>query len=129
MVVDQAALGAQALEDHAQHRVGHRPERSQRLVAVAALLEVDLRHAVGAAQRVARVQQHRGLDRVAGGEREPVEERAPGGHLAGERLDQRGQLGIERGQQRPRGQLGHAPAVVGPRLARGGWRRAAGSGP
>ena len=42
-------------------------------MAVAALAEVHLRHRVDAAERVAHVDQHRDLDRVAGDERDPLE--------------------------------------------------------
>jgi hypothetical protein len=94
VVVEQPAVAAQALQDHPQHRVGHRGELGQRLVAVEALLEVHLRHGLEA-HDVARVQQHRGLDRVAGGEREPLEQRPAGAHLPRERLGEGCQFGIE----------------------------------
>ena len=58
-------------------------------------LEIHLGHAVGAAQGVASVQEHRRLHGVAGGEREPLEQLAAGGHLAGERLGEARQVGEE----------------------------------
>ncbi len=70
------------------------------------------------------VQQHGGLDRVPGGERKPVEELARGGHLAGERLREARQLGVEGGQERPRHQLGDPAAVGGQLLPAGRGERA-----
>ena len=101
-----------------QHLVGHRPQLGQRLVAVAAHVQVHLDHALGAAEQLVGVQQHRGLDRVPGGERKPLEELAPRRHLARERLSEARQLGIEGGQERPRHQLRDPAAVGGQLLAR-----------
>jgi hypothetical protein len=77
VVIGQAALGPKPLEHDAQDRVRHRGELHERLVRVEAHVEVHLGHPVGAAEGVARVQEHRDLDRVAGGERQPLEQRAP----------------------------------------------------
>ena len=63
----------------------HRLERRQRLVAVAVLVEVDLRHRLQP-ELAPRVDQHRDLDAVAGRERQPLEQLAPRRHLARERL-------------------------------------------
>jgi hypothetical protein len=55
-------------------------------------VEIDLRHPVEADLGVG-VEEHRDLDAVAGGERDPLEQRAPGSDLAGERLVEAGELG------------------------------------
>ena len=84
---------------------------------------------LGAAQQLVGVEEHRGLDRVSGGERKLVEELAPRRHLARQRLSEAGQLGIEGRQERPRRQLGDPAAVRGQLLAPPGSRTAAGTSP
>ena len=64
-----------------QHREGHRAEVAQRLVGVLAHVQVDLRDRVEAEQRVG-VDQQRDVDAVAGDERQPLEQLAPGRDLA-----------------------------------------------
>ena len=85
-------------------------KRAQRLVAVLARAEVDLGHALEA-DRAQRVDQHRDLDAVADRERQLLEQRAAGGHLAGQRLAEAGQLGEVEVEQR----AGHAARSRGRR--------------
>ena len=53
------------------------------------------------------------LDGVAGEERQLLEQRAAAGVLAGQRLDDARQLGEEQVDERPRHELGDAPAALG----------------
>jgi hypothetical protein len=65
-------------------------------MAVLAHVEVDLGHRLEP-DRVPDVDQERHVHAVAADEWKPVEEVAPDGDLAGERLAEAGELGIERG--------------------------------
>ena len=85
---------------------------AQRLVAVLARAEVDLRHALEP-DRAQRVDQHRDLDAVADREGEALEQLAARRDLAGERLPEPGELGHVEVEERPRDELGHAAAPVG----------------
>ena len=69
-----------------------------------AALEVDLAEALDP-DPLGDVDQVPDLDRVAGEERDLLEQRPPPGVLAGERLDQPGQLREEEVDQRPRDEL------------------------
>ena len=92
-------------------------------MAIAAHVQVHLRHPHGPVEQVVGVQEHRRLHGVPGREREAVEELAPGRHLPGERLREGGQLGIERRQQGPGGQLRDPAAVHGVLVAVGRGER------
>ena len=81
-------------------------------MVVVADVEVDLRHPGRAAELVAGVEEHGGLDRVAGRERQPVEEVAARRHLPRERLDETGELGEEQVDQRAGDELGHAATAA-----------------
>ena len=83
-------------------------------MGVLALVEVDLGDRVEPGDGI-RVDQQADVDAVSGRERQPLEQLAPGGDLAGQRLLHRGQVGIEQVEQRAGGQLGHAAAAVGNR--------------
>ena len=65
------------------------------------------------------IDQQAGLDAVAGEERQLLQHGPPPGLLAGQRLDQAGQLWVEQVEQRPGRQLGHAPAAR--RLEHAAW--------
>ena len=91
---------------------GHPAEPQVVVVPVPSFAEVDLRHGVEP-DGVQRVDQQRDLDAVAGGERQPLQQVAAGGVLAGERLDEAGQLRPVQVQQRPGDQLGDASAAGG----------------
>ena len=58
------------------------------------------------------VDQHRDLDPVAGRERQALEQLAPRGDLAGERLAHARELRVEQRQRRTRRQVVDAPATV-----------------
>ena len=79
-------------------------------VPVDARAEVDLRHRLHAHQ-VGDVDEHAGLDAVAPHERQALEQLAAPPVLAGQRLDDRRQVGEQRGDERPGHQLGRAPAA------------------
>src|SRR5438270_4166522 len=107
----QTSLPLHAPGDRGEDRRGHRRERRQRLVAVAVLLEVHLRHPLQP-HRPPHVDQHRRLDAVAGRERERFQELAPRGHLAGERLAHTRELGVEERERGARHQMVDAATAV-----------------
>src|SRR5512135_1558777 len=76
-------------------------------------LEVDLAEALDP-DPLGDVDEVPDLDRVAGEERDLLEERPAARVLAGEGLDEARQLGEEQVQERPRHELGHAPAAALP---------------
>ena len=84
---------------------------SQRLVGVLAHVEVDLGDRVEPGERV-RVDQQADVDAVSGRERQLLEQLTPRGDLAGERLPDRRQIGIEQVQQRAGGELGDPATAV-----------------
>ena len=95
-----------------EHGERHRAQVAQRLVAVLAGAELDLGHRVEPDLAVD-VDQHRDLDAVADREREPLEQLAARGDLAGQRLQEAGQVGDVEVEQRAGDQLGDAAAAVG----------------
>ena len=108
-------LGDRRLQDDE----GHRRQIGQRLVAMDPPLEVDLADA-RQPDAVHDVHQQPELDRVAGEEWHRLEQLAAAGVLAGQRLDDAGQLGEEQVDERPRRELGHAAALAGLPLPIGG---------
>ncbi len=66
----------------------------------------------GPAVAVPRIEQDADLDSVSGGERNIGEQCSGGGVFTAQRLTHIGEFGDQRGQQRPRHQLGHPAAVV-----------------
>ena len=123
-IVGLAVAARARSHDRARDRVGHRAELPQRLRAVVARAQADLRHRVEAG-RAQDVDQHRGLDRVAGEERDLAQQLPARGELTGERLAEARKLGEEDPQQRLRRELGDPPGVVEHVAARG---RSAGGG-
>ena len=74
-------------------------------------LEVDLAEALDP-DPLGGVDEVADLDRVAGEERDRLEQRAPARVLAGERLDDPGQLREEQVDERPRDELGDPAAAA-----------------
>jgi hypothetical protein len=83
-------------------------------VAVDVGVEIHLGHSVEP-DLFEHVEQHHDLNAVAGRERQPLEQRAPRGDLAGQRLAHTGERRVEDGERRTREQMVHAAAAVGQR--------------
>ena len=83
---------------------------------VLAHVEVDLGHA-RQPDRMPGIDQQRHVDGVAAEERQRLQQLPPGGHLTGQRLAHRRELGVQQAEQRSGAQLGHPAAALGLRLA------------
>src|SRR5947207_6564851 len=92
------------LHDRLQDHERHPGQAFQLLVAVDPPLEVDLAQPLEA-HSLRDVDEVADLDRVAGEERDALEQRAPAGVLPGQRLDQARELGKEEVDQRSCDQL------------------------
>src|SRR5215212_5483305 len=107
----QASLLAHAPGDRAQHGVGHAGEVAQGLVPVLAGAEVHLRHGLEP-YRFEHIYHDPGLHSVAGQERDGREQLPVSDELAGERLHEAGELGVEEVEERLGRELGYPPAAV-----------------
>src|SRR5438045_593983 len=94
----------------------HLAQTEQVLIAVDALLHVDLRDRVESGT-LQRVDEQAGLDAVIVEERQVLEEAAASALLACEWLQQTGELREEQVEQRPADELGDAAAARGLQLA------------
>src|SRR5262249_42940680 len=88
----------------------HPRQRLHVLIAVHPDLEVDLGDPIEAATS-GDVDQQAQLDAVPGGESQLLQQLAPAGVLAGERLHDAGQIRQEEVEHRARDQLGYPPAA------------------
>src|SRR4029079_2603779 len=106
-----APAGLEPLHDRLDDDEGHLRKALEVLVAVLAHVEVDLAQA-GEAEPRGEVDEVADLDRVAGEEGDLLEDGAPAGVLAGERLDVARELRKEEVDERTRDELGDAAAAA-----------------
>src|SRR5207244_2595220 len=104
-----------ALLEPLHHRLDdderHPRQPLELLVAMHPTLEIDLAQALDA-QPLGGVDEMADLDRIAGEEGDRLEQRAAAGVLAGQRLDEAGQLREEEVDQRPRDKLRDAATAA-----------------
>src|SRR3990167_4964435 len=101
----------QPLDEDLDNGERHLAQGRQRLVAMDALFEIDLGDGPEA-KGIEEIDQQAGLNAVSGKKRDLLQGRSPAAVLARQGLENPGQLGEKKIQERPRGKLGHpAPAL------------------